>query len=70
MGLILSFVVILLFLWERGQAKSFSSYWLKDIVIWEKVFVIVMLEKVTRLWTLSRVIWIKYDRGTRRTRFK
>jgi hypothetical protein len=36
--MILSFVVIL-FLWERGQNKSFSGYWLKGMLIWEKGFV-------------------------------
>ena len=45
MGVILSFVVIL-FLWERGQNKGFSGYWLKDMLIWEKGFVFVFLEKV------------------------
>ena len=32
MGVILSFVSILL-LWERGQYKGFSGYWLKDMLI-------------------------------------
>jgi hypothetical protein len=37
MGVNLSFVVVLL-LWERGQNKGFSGYWLKDMLIWEKSF--------------------------------
>jgi hypothetical protein len=41
--MILSFVVIVLFLWERGQAKGFSHYWLKDMLIWEKSFMFVIL---------------------------
>ena len=62
MGVILSFVVIL-FLWERGQYKGFSGYWLKDMLIWEKGLVFVFLEKVISVYTPSRVIWIRYDRG-------
>ena len=62
MGVILSFVVIL-FLWERGQNKGFSGYWLKDMLIWEKGFVFAFLEKVISVYTPSRVIWIRFDRG-------
>ena len=62
MGVMLSFVVIL-FLWERGQNEGFSGYWLKDMLIWEKGFVFVFLERVIRLWTSSRAIWIRNDRG-------
>jgi hypothetical protein len=40
MGAILSFVDIL-FLWERGLNKGFSDYWLKDMLIGEKGFVLV-----------------------------
>ena len=70
MGVILSFVVIL-FLWERGQNKGFSGYWLKDMLIWEKGFVFVFLEKVIKVFTPSRVIWIRFDRGRPlRTRFQ
>ena len=61
MGVILSFVVIL-FLWERGQNKGFSGYWLKDMLIWEKGFVFAFLEKVISVCTPSRVIWIRFDR--------
>jgi hypothetical protein len=39
MGVVLSFVVILLFLWEKGQANVFPSYCLKNMLIWEKDFV-------------------------------
>ena len=62
MGVILSFVVIL-FLWERGLNKGFYGYWLKDMLIWEKGFVFVFLEKVIKVFTPSRVIWIRFDRG-------
>jgi hypothetical protein len=57
-----SFVVIL-FLWERGQYKGFSGYWLKKMLIWEKVFVFAFLENVISVYTPSRVIWIRYDEG-------
>jgi hypothetical protein len=63
MGVILSIVVVLLFLWDRGQATGFPGCWLKDILIWEKGFVFVFLEKVIRLCTSSRAIWISFDRG-------
>ena len=62
MGVILSFVVIL-FLWERGQNKGFSGYWLKDMLIWEKGFVFAFIEKVINVYIPSRVIWIKYNEG-------
>jgi hypothetical protein len=54
MGVILSFVSILL-LWERGQYKGFSGYWLKDMLIWEEGFVFEFLEKVNLLikWGLA-----------------
>ena len=58
-------MVILKFLWERGQAifVMLSSYWTKDVLFWERgsAFVLTGMEK--RLWTPSRVIWIRYDRG-------
>jgi hypothetical protein len=50
MGVILSFVVVL-FLWERGQNKGLSGYWLKDMPIWEKVFVFVFLGKDISVYT-------------------
>ena len=46
-----------------GQNKGFSSYWLKEMLIWEKDFVFVFLEKVIKVFTPSRVIWIRFDRG-------
>jgi hypothetical protein len=55
MGVMSSFMVIL-FLWERGQNKGFSGYGLKDMLIWEKGFVFVFLEKVIKVFTHSRVI--------------
>jgi hypothetical protein len=60
--MILSFVLIVL-LWEREQNKGFSCYWLKDILIWEKDFVFMFLEKAISVYTNSRVIWIRYDKG-------
>jgi hypothetical protein len=63
MGVILNFVVVLLFLWERGQVKSFPGYWVKGMLIWEEGFVFVFLEKVNRLCIPSRVIWIRFDRA-------
>ena len=42
MGMILCFVVTLLFLWERGETKS---YWLRNMLIWEKGFMFVFIEK-------------------------
>jgi hypothetical protein len=62
MGVILSFVVIL-FLWERGQNKGFSGYWLKNMLIWEAGFVFMFLENVFSVYTPSRVIWIRFHRG-------
>jgi hypothetical protein len=57
-------LVVLLFLCERGQPKSFPGYWLKDMLIWEKGFVFVFLGKAIRVCTSSRVIWTSFDRGT------
>jgi hypothetical protein len=62
MGVMLSFVVIL-FLCKRGLNKAFSNYWLKDMLIWGKGFVFVFLEKVIKVFTPFRVIWIRFDRG-------
>jgi hypothetical protein len=61
--MILSIVVVLLFLWDRGQAMGFSGYWLKDMLIWGKGFVFVFLEKVVKVFTPCRVIWIRFDKG-------
>ena len=63
MCVILSNVVVLLFLWDRGQATCFPGYWLKDMLIWGKGSVFVFLEKVIEVFTHSRVIWIRFDRG-------
>ena len=71
MCVILSIVVVLLFLWDRGQATGFPGYQLKDMLIWGKGFVFVFLEKVIKVFTPSRVIWIRFDRGRPlRTRFQ
>jgi hypothetical protein len=62
MGVILSFVVSL-FIWKRGQDTNFPGCLLKDMLFWEKGFVFACLEKVIRVFTPSRVIWIRYDEG-------
>ena len=49
MGVILSIVVVLFFfLWDRGHATGFPVCRMKDILIWEKGFVFVFLEKMIR----------------------
>ena len=63
MCVVLSFVVVLLFLWDRGQVTGFPGYCLKNMLIWGKRFVFVFLEKVIKVFTPSRVIWIRFDRG-------
>ena len=63
MCVILSIVVVLLFLWDSGQATGFPVYKLKDMLIWGKGFVFVFLEKVIKVFTPSRVLWIRFDRG-------
>jgi hypothetical protein len=71
MCVILSIVVVLLFLWNRGQATGFPGCQLKDMLIWGKGFVFVFLTKVIKVFTPSRVIWIRFGRGrTPRTRFQ
>jgi hypothetical protein len=51
MGVVMSWVVILTFLWERGQAipLMISSYWKKDMLFWERGFVFVVTGKEKRL---------------------
>jgi hypothetical protein len=49
MCVILSVVVVLLFLWDIGQATGFPGYQLKDMLIWGKGFVFVFLEKVIKV---------------------
>jgi hypothetical protein len=56
-------VVVLFFLWDRGQATCFPAYWPKDMLIWGKGFVFVFLEKVVKIYIPSRVIWIRFGRG-------
>ena len=71
MYVILSVVVVLLFLWDRGQATGFPGYQLKNMLIWGKGFVFVFLERVIKVFTTSSVVWIRLDRGrTLRTRFQ
>ena len=59
----MNFVVVLLFLWKRRRATRFPGCQLEDMLTWEKGFVFAFLEKVIRLWTPSRAIWISFDRG-------
>lgn len=61
---ILNFLVILLFFWERCQAKNLSGYWLKDMLVWEKDLMFLLIGKVIRPWTPSRVLWIRKGRGS------
>jgi hypothetical protein len=63
MCVILSIVVVLLFLLGRGQGTGFPGYQLKDVLIWGKGFAFVFLEKVIKVFTPFRVIWIRFDRG-------
>ena len=63
MCVILCVVVVLLFLWDRAQVTGFPGYQLKDMLIWGKDFVFVFLEKVIKVLTPSRVIWVRFDRG-------
>jgi hypothetical protein len=51
--MVLSLVVILKSLWERGQAKQLkiSSYWTKDLLVWKKVSAFVLTGKEKRLRT-------------------
>jgi hypothetical protein len=63
MCVILSIMVVLLFLWDRRQATGFPDYQLKDMLIWVKGFVFVVLEKVIEVFIPSRVIWIRFNRG-------
>jgi hypothetical protein len=63
MCVILNIVVVLLFLWDRGQTTGFPGYQMKDMLIWGKGFVFMFLEKVTKVLTSFRVIWIRFDRG-------
>ena len=62
MCVILSIVMVLLFLWDRGQATGAPGYWLKNMLIWGKG-VFVFLEKVIKVFTPFRFIWIRFDRG-------
>ena len=47
--MILSFVVIL-FLLERGLNKRFTDYWLKDLLIWEKLLAQGYADLGERFW--------------------
>jgi hypothetical protein len=63
MHVVRSLVVILKFLWVRGQVipLMISSYWTKDILFGEKGAAFVLTGKEKRLWTPSRVIWTRCD---------
>jgi hypothetical protein len=60
---ILSIVIVLLFFLDRGQATGFPVYWMTAMLTWGKGFVFVFLEKVIKIFTTSRVIWIRFNRG-------
>jgi hypothetical protein len=61
--MVLNLVIILKFLWERGQAKRLmiSGHRTKDLLFWKGGSVFVLTGK-KRLWTPSSVIWIRYDK--------
>lgn len=40
-----------------------SGCWIKDMLFWERGSVFVLMGKKKRLWTPSRVIWIRCDGG-------
>jgi hypothetical protein len=52
------------FIVPLGQkaATGCPGYQLKDMLILKKGFVFVLLEKVIKVFTPSRVIWIRFDR--------
>jgi hypothetical protein len=62
MCVVFSIVIVLFFLWDKGQATGFPGYWLNNMLIWGESFVFVFLEKVIKELTCFRVIWIKFDR--------
>ena len=79
MSVVMSLVVVLTFLWEKDQAIHLVNfiYWTNGMLFWERVSVFVLTGKEKRLWTLSRVIWIRYDRvrppedlGNRKVKFE
>jgi hypothetical protein len=57
----MSLLVILKFFWEKSQAipLTISNY----MLFWESGSVFVLTVKERRLWTPSRIIWIRHDRG-------
>jgi hypothetical protein len=65
MSVVMSLLIVLKLLMERGQAVPMmnSRYWTKDVLFWEKGSVFVLTGKENRLWTPSRVICIRYYRG-------
>ena len=63
MCVILSIVVCFLLLWDRDQATGFPDYRLKAMLTWRKGFVFVFLAKVIKVFTPSRVLGIRFDRG-------
>ena len=65
MNVIMSLVIILKNFWKRDLAVPLmiSGYWTKDMLFLERGSVFVLTGKEKRLWTPSRVIWIRYDRG-------
>ena len=57
-------VVILNFFWNGGQALPLmiSGYWTKVMLFWARGSAFVLTGKEKRLWTLSRLMWIRYNR--------
>ena len=70
--------MILKIIWERGQNRAglktkeanlnqsvhliILGYWTKGMLFWERGSIFVLIGKNKRLWTPSKVIWIRYDR--------
>jgi hypothetical protein len=52
-----------MFPWNRGQDTGFPGCQLRAMLLWGKGFVFVFLEKVIKVFTTSRVIWIRFDKG-------
>ena len=48
---------------EERAGYNFPGCQRKDMLFWRKGFVFACLEKVIRVFTLSRVVWIRYDEG-------
>jgi hypothetical protein len=53
------------FITPLEEKTGYKLSWLltEGILIWEKGFLFVFLEKVISVYTSSRVIWIRFERG-------